>query len=286
LGSLFFFIFLTVVFFLALGGIIINTILMIVAKLTIFKVFLIINVIVVLLPIAYILFLSIANRKNVFSAIISYALNSIVPNEVLIEGVPYRNGFYGDLWPVNIIYTGESYKIGKNEFYRVKGEQFDLVHSNIGSSAGILFCKKEQWENARTYYANSENFLYYCLVGNKHNYNNYVVTTLTDIDPSKFDDLLTFANKNYYNPFSSNKGIKTRRLPIPDRNVSKELTFYKESRDGIFQSDRSHIFLIVDGKLLLVFQYDYGHGKYKELVAVDVPDELGQYFIEIINKIL
>jgi len=42
---------------------------------------------------------------------------------------------------------------------------------------------------------------------------------------------------------------------------------------------------VIDGKLLLVFFYDYGHGKYEELVAVDVPDELGQYFIKLLEEL-
>ncbi|NLD46731.1 MAG: hypothetical protein GX660_05960, partial [Clostridiaceae bacterium] len=40
-----------------------------------------------------------------------------------------------------------------------------------------------------------------------------------------------------------------------------------------------------DGKLLFLFFYDYGHGKYEEMVAVDVPDELGQYFIKLIEQL-
>jgi hypothetical protein len=240
--------------------------------------------VVILFPVGYIVFLSMANGENVLSATISSIKHS-VPNEVLIEGVTYRNGFYSNLWPLNITYTGDSYKVGENEFYRVKCEQFDWVHSKIGgTTAGMLYCKDVQWENARAYYADSKNFQYYCLVGNKHDVNNQVIVTLTDVEPSKFDELLNFANENDYNPFGSNKGIKTRRFPIFSRNVSEELTFYKASKDGIFESYQGSSFLVVDGKLFLVFKLDYGH---EELEAVDVEDELGQYFIGIIvNKVL
>ena len=95
---------------------------------------------------------------------------------------------------------------------------------------------------------------------------------------------MVFSEKNCYEPFGSNKGKQTLRLPIPDRDESPELVFYRESNDSFFSSF-THKFHVIDDKLLLVFFYDYGHGEYKELVAVEVPNELGKYFIELLAKI-
>lgn len=212
--------------------------------------------------------------------------NLFVPETVEIDGKTYRNGFYGDLWPENLTYKGDSYKDGNNEFYHVVCEQFDWVHSSIGSTTnGVLYCAEGEWEKACEYYSNSDNFTYYCRIGAQYESSGPVLVTIPNIDSTKFDELLAFADKNSYNPFGSNKDVKTRRLPIPDENESPELVFYKESKDGFFTSFQGNEFLVIDGKLLLLFYYDYGHGEYEELVAVEVPDELGKYFIKLIAQL-
>lgn len=209
-----------------------------------------------------------------------------VPHTVAIDGTTYRNGFYGDLWPDNITLKGEPIKVGVNDFQRVNCERFDWVHSAIGTkTSGILYCKESQWEEAQEYYADCDNFVYYCSIGAKYVDLDPVIITIPNIDSKKFDELMVYANKNSYNPFGSNKDVKIRRIPIPDRDKSPELVFYKESKDGFFTSFKGNIFHELDGKLLLLFYYDFGHGKKEEMVAVDVPDELGQYFVKLIEQL-
>lgn len=224
----------------------------------------------------------------VFLTLALTACNSalFIPKTVTIDGETYRNGFYGDLWPDNITFEGDSIKEGINEFRHVNCEKFDWVHSQIGSTtAGILYCAESQWEQASEYYADSDNFVYYCSIGAKYVDRDPVIATIPNIDSKKFDALMAFAEENSYNPFGSNEDVKTLRLPIPDSDKSPKLVFYKESIDGFFTSYKGYTFHEVDGKLLLLFFYDYGHGEYEEMVGVDVTDELGQYFIELLEQL-
>ncbi len=213
-------------------------------------------------------------------------INQREPETVTMDGTTYRSGFYGDLWPENLTYKGDPYKEGRNKFYHVDCEQFDWVHSKIGRTTnGVLFCAENQWEQACEFYKNSDNFTYYCEIGSEYIDRDPVLVTIPDIDTTMFDELMSFANKNSYDPFGSSDDVTTRRLPFPDRDESPELNFYKKSKDGFFTSFQGNTFLVVDGKLLLVYYYDYGHGKYEELVAVDVPEELGTYFIELVVQL-
>lgn len=206
-----------------------------------------------------------------------------VPETVTIDGVTYRNGFYEGLWPVfgQVGYIGSEtlqeeviYDDGTRKFRRVDFEGHDWVHSYTGGTTnGVVYCEESQWEQEYAYYSDSSNFLYYGGGSLK-----------PDIDPEKFDELLSFADKNRYKPFGSNKGVETRDLPIPDRDESPKLSFFRVSNDGYFVSYKGDTYHIVDGKLVLVFYYDYGHGEYKKLVAVDVPEELGQYFIDLLAQ--
>ncbi len=212
--------------------------------------------------------------------------NILVPKTITIDGITYRNGFYGDLWPENLTYKGDSYKKGNKEFYHVDCEQFDWVHSDGGGTAnGVLYCAESQWEQANEYYKDSNNFTYFCSIGAEYIDRDPVIITVPNIDPTKFDELLSFAKKNSYDPFGANSDVKTFRLPIPDREESPQFIFYSESKDGFFTSFKGDKFFVVDGKLLLLYYYDYGHGKYEEMVAVEVPDELGKYFIEFIGQL-
>jgi hypothetical protein len=219
------------------------------------------------------------------SALTACGFNLFVPKTVTIENVTYRNGFYGDLWPENLTYVGDSYEVGANEFRRVDCEQFDWVHSAIGdTSNGVLYCAEDQWEQARAYYADSDTFVYYCKIGAQYVDRDPTITVVSDMDPQQFDALMAFADTNSYNPFGSNEDVKTRRLPIPSRDESPAFVFYRESNDGFFTSFKGNTFHVIDGRLFLVFYYDYGFGEYEELVAVDVPDEVGQYFIKLLGQ--
>lgn len=205
---------------------------------------------------------------------------------IMIDGVTYRNGFYGDLWPVNLKYKSDSFEVEGNKFYHVNCDKFDWVLGLTGSTSnGELYCAESQWAQARAYYADNNNFVYYCRIGAQYVDRDPIIANIPNIDPIKFDELMAFADKNSYDPFSSNSSVVTRRLPLPDRDISPELIFYKESKDGYFTSYKGYKFHALDGKLLLVYYYDYGSGKYEEMVAVDIPDEIGQYFINMLAQL-
>ena len=208
------------------------------------------------------------------------------PNIVTIEGTTYRNGFYDDLYPINFTYSTDQIKVDSNYFCRVNYEKFNFVKlSNDGSVIDILFCAEDQWEQAYNYYSDKDNLVYYCRIGMENIYRNSVIEIIHDIDHEMFDKLMVFANKNEYEPFNSNKNVITHRLPFPNNDEFPELIFYRESNDGHFTSSKANKFYIINNKLLLVYFYDYGNGKYEELVVIDVPDELGQYFIELLRKL-
>jgi hypothetical protein len=210
-----------------------------------------------------------------------------IPSTVTIEGTTYRNGFYEGLYPVYCTYSTDRTKVGSNYFRRVNYEKIDCVKfSNDGTVMDIIYCADGQWEQAHAYYADRDNFVYYCKIGRENIYRDSVIEIIKDIEHEMFDKLMVFADENGYNPFNPSKKIITHRLPFPNNDESPELTFYRESNDGYFTSSKENKFYVVNNKLLLVYFYDYGHGEYEELVAVDVPDKLGQYFIELFAKSL
>jgi len=216
-------------------------------------------------------------------------LSSNVPNSVVIEGVTYRSGFYGDLYP-NFGQVGDIgsdtlqeeviYDDGKNRFRRVDFEGYDWVHSYVGGyTGGTVYCAENQWEQMLEYYADDSNFDYYYGIGY---YIAEKAVDISDIDIQKFNELLAFANENHYEPF--NAAHNTQR--IPKSEYYEGFCFYKISKDGYFSTARKPMFFVYQGRLLMVFYYDGGrsNGGIEEVVAIDVPHELGQYFIGVIEQ--
>lgn len=201
----------------------------------------------------------------------------LVPQEVTVGDVVYRTGFYGDLWPINLEFDGDSFELDGITFNYVNDDRYDWIHTNsVGqSSNGILYCAEGQWKQAETYYADPQNFEYYCTR------NDFENISIADFDYEMFKALTKFADENSYDPFNQakNNQVETLHLPIPDNDISPELTFYRESIDGCFTSYKGNTYHILDGKLYLLFYYDFGHGKYEEMLCVAVPDEISQYIV-------
>jgi len=209
----------------------------------------------------------------------------LIPETVLIDDVNYRNGFYGYLWPQNLNMSEEIYTVDGIEYYKIQNEQFDWVHSFVGEyTCGVLYCSENQWNQAKLYYINPDNYTFYCKVettdGDSYTFK------INDFDLRKFDELVEFQSKNEYIPFNNahNKKIDTIRTPMPDWNESPQLIFYKESLDGYFTSYMGSYYHIIDEQLYLVYQYDYGHGEIEELICVEVPEELSDYILELTDK--
>ncbi|WP_310605222.1 hypothetical protein [Anaerosporobacter sp.] len=210
------------------------------------------------------------------------------PRTEKIDGVTYRKGFYDDsLLNLNkdLTFEGDNYTIDAREFKHLDFEQFDVIRCRkIGYDNTILYCAEEQWKQAQSYYADDSNYDYYCQFGTENIYRDPVIVAIPDVDSEKFEKLMDFAEKNRYKP-SEPVNKNTRTLPIPDIVESPVIIFYKESKDGLLVSVRGYKFYIDNDKLVLLYYYNHGHGEYEEMLVVDVPDEFGQHFVELVANI-
>ena len=211
-----------------------------------------------------------------------------------INGVIYRSDFYNssEISPrLNLTYIGDPYTVkGFDFFSRVSHEQFDLLYGYNGGPAWgdgfrMLYINECQWKIAQSYYANSDNFVYSCDIYGSGSSLHPFRATVTDIVPSNFDKLMTFAKKNELTGIANyqdlNKSIKIRRFIILEPwNTLLQYTFHKESRDGIFDSHR-YSFYIIEKKLLFRLNYDNDN---HEMIVVDVPNDVGQYFVELLAQ--
>ena len=197
---------------------------------------------------------------------------------VEVDGVLYRNNFQGNLVFMDPQYDSKPvFEKGDNQYFHLECEQYDLLYC-LSTREESVYCRDDQWQQLYNYYANKENFTYECYV-DEHGAAGPVFYPVPDMDIVKLEALVDFFEHNFYNPFSFGSGVKTRRVPYAVSS-EPELRFLKTSKDMLF-SEGAGKFYIWEGKLLLEW-YTYSDDY---MLVVDVPDDLSQYFVGIVNAL-
>ena len=192
------------------------------------------------------------------------------------------NDYYNELAKLQA-----EYNANKNNKQMTEAE---TALKNLKNEDGTLKVNvsEKDYENALSFYNDPKNYSYHCILGVDSNTQSKKRIELTDVDTSKFNSLLDFADKSNYDPFDKKHNAKIDKveLPMPDDTKDTRLVFYKQSKDDLFVSSTGTDYYIIGGHLYAVYQYDFGHGEYEKLIAVKVPDEISTYFVEYMKSYL
>lgn len=210
----------------------------------------------------------------------------IIPNTVKIEGTTYRTGFYPDnLWTKKVSYTDKEYEIGGVRFRLLDGGTFDCAQGDTGpKTGGMIYVSDSQFPQAKAYYADPENYSYYCAVGVKFSKEEAEVFEIEDIDLERYDALMDSGSAFAYDPFDLLKNtaaeFKSVEFDTREIDVRPFINFYRESRDGLFTSSKASKFFILDGTLYLA---RYWNLKEEVVSAVELPEESSAYFVALVE---
>jgi len=250
---------------------------------------------IIILPIIIIMLTlsSCSITGKIFDSALDVALNRNIPETVEHDGVTYRYGFYdeylhlvSDYWNKTSLSDEELgvFKEGGHRFMRESyGNGFDFLLSDAGDKwSGILYCMEDQWEEAKAFYDDHNNYTYYCDEKRQP-------TIECEIDGDKFNELLTFIYEHSYKPYGSNDHVKTVSFAYEEWSDTNEYVFYKKSKDYVFTSSTGtgSCLRIIDGHLYKVFLY-IGDGDITKfegdtMEGVKIPNELSVYFIEFLR---
>lgn len=212
------------------------------------------------------------------------------PERIDLGGKTYITGFYGTLLPNEMTFENKMLVKDLVKYRLIRHETFEMYCAEDAYDYGArgIFCEESQYDAAMAFYADPENYSYFCKLGVDTRVASARVEEISQVDTAKFDALLSFADASDYIPFdaSHNEAVETVELPMPDDRVTTRLTFYKLSKDSLFISSTADEYYIFDNHLYLVYQYDYGDGEYEKLIAVKVPQELSEYFVTFITPLL
>lgn len=201
---------------------------------------------------------------------------------IKVNGVVYRNKFQGDLILQNLKYSEEVVlKNTVGQFHRIEGTKYDLlynVNSEVMGAQESVYCRDDQWQELKKYYADSNNFTYQCIV--KMDNNSSETIDVDKIDIVKLNELLVFCNENKYEPNSFAETSKSRAVSTSSLG-DKTYRFKMSSKDGLFSADAKS-FSIVDNTL--VYRYYEVMSENKTLI-IEVPQYLSDYFVSVISNL-
>ncbi len=209
-----------------------------------------------------------------------YNESTVGTTAIMVDGVLYRNKFQGDLILRNPQYGDEAVlKDTTGQYHRIEETKYDLlynVNSEVSGAPESVYCRDDQWQELKKYYSDSKNFTYQCIIKT-----NGVSSETIDVDKMdivKLNELLAFCEENAYDP-NSFAGTNNTKAVSTSSLGDKTYRFKMSSNDGLFSVDAKS-FSIVEDKL--VYRYYEVMPEDKTLI-VDVPKELSDYFISVIN---
>ena len=201
---------------------------------------------------------------------------------ITVDGVVYRNGFQGDLILRNVQYGSEPvYEDENGRYFRLIGVDYDLIYNivcrEIGAPEGV-FCRDDQWQEFSKYYSDMDNFTFQCIANEKGGKFNRLTVETMDIE--KLNKLVDFCEENSYDPFVFFGENNARKVSTSSLG-NTEYRFGLNSNDGLFSYGAASFYVLEDK---LVLEY-YQNVSQKETLVVEVPEELSEYFVSIINNL-
>ncbi len=201
---------------------------------------------------------------------------------ITVDGIVYRNRFQGDLILREFAYGRETVcSDSRGGYYRIDIEEYDLIYNvncvEIGTGEDV-YCRDDQWQELKEYYSDKNNVNYICITRKKNG--EFKRHTVDNMDTAKLNELIDFCEENSYKPFDFISKTDTRKIST-EKLGDTEYRFVMNTNDGLFSSGAASLYMS-DGKLALLH---YERIAEKKAVVVDIPEELSDYFVSVIDKL-
>lgn len=210
-----------------------------------------------------------------------------LPDKVIIHDKEYTRAFVAKLYPCNDYFSGPAdTKVHGEPFYKhTTGEYECFIAYGSDGEPNIYFLTNE-YEKALSYYNNGDNYNYFCV--RQSSPDSKCTHPVTEIRYDMFEKLSEFSTANCYHPFSSNNedGLQHIIVSGDDYLKLREVHFYRESKDGSFSENRGHTLINTDGKLTLLYRYEFSDdGTSCKIRMRDLPPELNDYFYNLLYNL-
>ena len=218
----------------------------------------------------------------------SCSLNLDKPDTVTIEGKEYKKAFVGELYPFDEFDSDDGVTVSGNLYCKYSQTAYDCYIAYDRNAEPNVYFSSEQFDEAFSFYNDASNFNFFCLLGNIHDEKDQKILEIQEIDSLMFNSLLEYSAKNDYNTFASfnnEDGIKKVPIPHPNNWTDDEIHFYKESKDGAFSTSKGYTFIMVDDRICLLYQYDFGDENNPIMLVREIPEDMSEYFCTLLKEL-
>ncbi len=201
--------------------------------------------------------------------------------EVQIEGITYRTGFYQGCHLTQDVTSVEAHgnTDAGYEYSVVDGTPFDLIWAlEYGFyGMGAIYCRQDQFDAAAAYYDDPDNYDYKLFEGNPADLDEDPEYPMPGLDMEKYWALMEFENAFNQGTAPSKEAV-LYNVPLKNgERYAGEYYFQEISNDGNFVKNYGRRYRVADGKLVMVASYGVKNGTVE---VVDVPKELSDYFLQ------
>ena len=199
------------------------------------------------------------------------------PNSIEIDGEEYVTGFYDNLFVIGVEYReGDTceFTMSPYQWWHMEDGVFDMYfcqHEDAMIWHPTLYCKKEQFEEVKNYYSNPENYDYF--IGRSFE---EPIQLPDDLDRTKAENVISLilTNESYRNKTLTRV---TYKITINDY---KRFVFFKQSKDGLFETANEDIIYYQKNIYLMI--YEDGA---KDVTHLFIPpDEFSEYLSGLLKE--
>ena len=233
-----------------------------------------------------------AGFKEMPGGILTILPDSGENDSIVYEGTAYRAGFCGNATLCSAEFLGEALFEDENcdSWHFLKNDHFSILFrwegTLNGRPAGTFFCSEDDWESALAYYNDIANWKYYISFGHGIYFGpDYQpeYRAVPAVHAEKFIRITDFSDEKAYDPFSLVPRSDLLHIPLPNPDEIPAVHFCRISKDGSMEIS-SRTFHYTDGRLLLLYRYDYGQGEDVELICTETPADLNDYFVKLLEN--
>ncbi len=213
-------------------------------------------------------------------------------DSVVYNGVTYKTGFYSDDFFIkNIFVLQDIVADDGNGYYTIFDDKYNFLYDGSNSQyehntyslyGGELYIDESQFDEAKSYYDDINNYDYYYEYCWDTVYSSPQRLQIQNMNSDMYNELEQFVEENK----NKNDGLA---IDMPEINAELSPMFlYKESKDGYFESNIPKDFLVINDKLVMMLYTDANgtmdNKPNGELVYIEVPENLSDYFINLFKE--
>lgn len=226
---------------------------------------------------------TINNKPPKNNSVKNVSSTKVMPEIVTIEDKEYKLANEFNVFPVSQLLRSNIINIEKTTYYKYPVTSFDCYITYDISGLPCIYFDIEKYDEAMSYYNNSSNYNFFCLLGNVYEDEPKQLLKLEKDYPEMLDKLIKFSKEKEYKLFGVNND-ELKEIPILDLNsfTKNEIHLYKRSIDEAFTTSKGYKYIEFENKLYLLYSYDF---KKNCMNLIYIPTEISDYFVNFLDKI-